>query len=253
MSKENTQKKKMALPLKIVIIVLAVVIGLALILGIAGLVVINRATTDNMPENTTTPSDMTVFIAESALEILSQDKITVTGGDMDLVLSKVMESANNSLPEDYQISELFCVLAEDKGTIYARIAVKKVTLGGITLNLDTVLPVSAHFDVSMQDANLVLNLEEIKCGEITIPNSIIKAATSSVTLPEGIAMQGTEIYYDISGLDAKLDAAITDAIKNSVGDSLGGLLSGLVSDATDVQLQSADIVGDELIIEGSLF
>lgn len=239
----------------ILIALLAIVLVLAIALGVFAVMTVNKATAEvSLPEKSE-PSNIAMFGAEAAVGLLANDEIVVGNDDMQMLMDKVkpsLEAALNGTPA--RLDELFCVLGNDQGVIYAQVYVSEIDVKGFNIKLDKTVTIAATIDVNYEEPCIVAQIKELKAGELEIPVSVITPFLSGVQLPEGLSIQGDEIYYDVSGLDAMVDEMLPQAMESGLGDNaISSFLSDLLVKETDVQITGADIVGDELIINGNLF
>ncbi len=239
----------------ILIALVAIVLVLLIGVGIFASVLFNKATTEVDVPQKVEASNIAMFGAEAAVGLLANDEIVVGNDDMQMLMDKVkpsLESALAGMP--VRLDDLFCVLANDQGTIYAQLYVSELDVKGINIKLDKEVTIAATIDVNYEEPSIVAQIKELKAGELEIPVSLITPFLSSVQLPEGLKIEGDEIYYDVSGLDAMVDEMLPQAMESGLGDNFfSSFLSDLLVEETDVEITGADIVGDELIINGHLF
>lgn len=270
---QNTEKKRGGAG-KVILWIVGVIVALLLVVGVAGLLVFSAATRDAMPAAPSVSStDMATFATDAAVEVVTENKITVEPADIGAVLDQVKASVNGST-DKIRIDDLFCEMSGERGTIYARIFVGSVNVAGKEIKLNKTLPVQAGFGVRFEAPSIVVILDDVKCGKITIPQSIIDTALGSATLPEELSVKNGNIYYDTSNLDGMIDgileASITNAVNdsgvisfigklfgedaaNNVASSAASALTNLATNATNVELSDAYIVDSNLIIEGKVF
>lgn len=260
---------------KVIAWIVGIIVGLVVIVGAAGLLVFSAATKDTMPAAPTAePTEISTFAVDAAKEVVTTKKITVEAADIDAILAEVKTTANASANGLFEIKELFCQLDGNMGNIYARIYLGTVTVSGMDIKVDKVVPVQASFAVDFEGTSIVILLDKVKCGSITIPQGIIDTALGAVTLPEELSVKNGNIYYDTANLDNMIDGVLTASIENAVSNSgvvdflgklfgedaasniaseVSGGISGLASNATNVELYNAYIEEGKLIIEGKVF
>lgn len=236
-------------------LVLVVLIGA----GILAAVLVNKATVEvDMPEKVEA-SNMAMFGAEAAVGLLANDEIIVGNDDMQMLIDKVKPSLETALAgTPISLKDLSCVLADDQGTIYAQVYISELDVKGINIKLDKTVTISAAIDINFNETAdgqfIVAHINELKAGDLSIPVSLITPFLSGVQLPEDLKIAGEEIAYNVSGLDAMLDEMLPQAMESGLGDNaLSSFLSDLLVKETDVEITGADIVGDELVINGHLF
>lgn len=258
----NTQpSKKQSKAGKVILTIVLVLVGLVLLaliaLGIAGFTVFNKATAEvALPtEQKAEASDMTLFIAEACVSLLSEDQIVVGNDDLQMLVEKVKGTVEGSLAgTPVELKDLFLILSEDKGTIYGQVFISELEVKGINIALNKDVYFTADIDVSYEAPNIVAQIKEVNVGTLTIPVSLITQFTGNVQLPEGLKLEGDELYYDVSGLDAMIDEMLPTVMSESLGDNLlSSALSDLLVESTNVEITGADIIDDELIIEGHIF
>lgn len=251
-------KKKGKAGKVILAIVLVIVALLAALVG-TGCGLISCATADELPEATPaiTKDEMTEFALDAAAEVIKENTISVKPDVINFILNTVKDSVNNSAPtEMIRIEDLFCEIAEGKGTVYARAFIGTIDINGFKLKLDKTVPVKADFNIGFNNdtKDIIIEIGEIKCGKINIPREIVLTALASVELPEEVKVdENGNLLYNTSGLDAMIDEAVTDAITSSMEGTLGGLLAGFATDLINVDLTDAKIVDDKVVIEGTVF
>lgn len=237
--------------LAIVAIILVVVIALGVTVGVA----LNKATAEvTLPEKTE-PADMTKFAVTSVVTLIADDNIIVGNGEIQTLVDQVKSTVAASLEgTPVELIDLFCQLHDGQGTIYGQVYASEVEVYGFTVNLDKTITFSADFDINYEDPYIVAQIKGITCGDLSIPMGIVTTVASAITLPEGLLLEGDEIYYDVSGLDAMLDEALPGVLSEQLGENdLSSFLADLLVEKTDVKITGADIVGDQLIIEGEIF
>jgi len=239
----------------ILIGLVALVLIAAIAVGIIAAVMINKATVETPMPQKVESSNMTMFGAEAAVGLLADDQIIVGNDDMQMLMDKVFASVSSSLKgTPVELQDLYCQFANDQGTIYAKAYISELEVSGINLKLDKTVNVVATFDVNYEEPNIVAQIKELKCGDLSIPVNLVTSFAANISLPEGLSIDGDEICYDVSGLDAMLDEALPQAMSEGLGDNmLSNMLSDLLVEKTDVEITGADIVGDELVINGHLF
>ena len=251
------QSKAGKVVLTVVIVIVALVLLAVIAAGIIGVTIINKATAETpLPvDQKVEASDMTMFVAEACVGLLANDQIVVGNDDIQMLVDKVKPTVDSSLAGmPVELKDLFCVFAEDKGTIYAQLYITEVEVKGIKLNINKDIYVSAPIDVSYEAPNIVAQIKEINCGSLSIPVSFITKFLGNIALPEGLRIEGDEIYYDVSGLDAMVDEMLPTVMSEQMGDSfLSTALSDLLVESTNVEITGADIIDDQLIIEGHIF
>ncbi len=272
MSENKREGKKMGVVGKIVLTVVGIIVALVLVVGVAALLTVNAATTDKLPPApSASDADMQSFLVGAATEVLTNKTITVEDKNIDTLLDEVKNStAGNDM---FEIQELFCKLDGSKGTIYGRILIKEITVKGIKLKINRVAPIKAGFNVSFEAPEIVIVIDEVSCGTINIPRSIISSVLAKLTLPEGMRSENGMIYYDTSDLDAKIDAILAEKITTSITQSeavskleqlfgadvasdlankLAAAATEVATSATNVELNGASITDGKLVIEGKV-
>lgn len=274
MSKRNANETKKGGAGKAVLVILIVIALLALLIGAAAFLTVRAATKDTIPlAPSASDVDVKTVAIDAAAEVLNKNTVTIDSEKINTVLDQVKESVNGSSEGKFEVRDLFCELADGKGTIYGRVYVKEAEVGGVKVKLDKVFPVTVGFDVDFEAPELIVIPEKIMCGSIDFPMARVNKILEGLTLPENMRAADGKIYYDTSTLDAQIDAVIAAKISESVSNSgavdlLGSIfgedaaagmadkLSGIASDAaanvTDVQLTDAQIVDDKLIISGQI-
>ena len=259
---------------KVILVIVIVIALLALLLGLGAFLAVRAATDDKLPP-APSASDVEVktVALDAAAEVLEKNTITVDSDKINTRLDQVKESVNGSANGKFEVRDLFCELADSKGTIYGRVYVKEAKIGGVNVKLDKVFPVTVGFDVDFEAPELIVIPEKIMCGSIDFPMARVAKILDGLKLPENMRAENGKIYYDTSTLDAQIDAILAAKISESVSnsgaidllgsifgeeaaDSIADKLSGIASDAaanaTDVQLTDAQIVDDKLIISGQI-
>ena len=253
--KEPKKKSKAGkVILGVVIGILALVLVAIIALGITAAVLVNKAVTEvELPEKAVA-SDMTEFGLEAAVGLLKDEKIVVDNADMQMLIEKVMPAVETSLEgTPFELKDLYCVFEDDQGTIYAQVFVSEVEVYGINLKINKTLYLSADFDVSFEDTSIAAKIKELKCGEMSIPVSLVSGFAANVQLPAGLELKGDTIYYNVSSLDSMVDSILTDMLSEQLGD---GAIASFVTDflvkEVNAEINGADIVGEELIINGKV-
>ncbi len=252
------KKSKAGKVIGIIAIVLVALILLAVIaVGAIGLSVFNKATAEvQLPvEEKVSSSDMTLFVASACIDLLAKKPITVDNGEMQALVDKVKPSLESALAgTPVELKDLFCVFAEDKGTIYGLAHIGEVEVSGIKLNINKDVTIAAEFDVNFEEPNIVAQIKSLKCGELDIPVSLITQFAGNFQLPEGLKLEGDELTYDVSGLDAMIDEMLPEIMKENLGDGfiVSALTDHLVS-STNAEITGADIIDNELVIQAQLF
>lgn len=272
-AEKDSKKKSRAV--KAVGVVIGVVLFVAILAAIAAAVLLGMATKDDMPAApTASASDMNTFVAGAVQEVLKDNTITVDSSDVDMILNEVKASVNGST-DMLEIKELFCVLANGKGTIYSRVYVDELDIQGHNIKLNKTLPVQVGFGIDFDDETkeIIVILEDIRCGAIKIPQGIVDSVLSKIQLPEEMRVKNGNIYYNTANLDAQIDEMVAGLIssyikESSVANFLGGLLgedtanglidsitdgvSNVAANVTDVQITGAHIDDNKLIIDGQV-
>jgi len=243
--------------LTIFIVLLALVLIAAIAVGALGFSLFNKATAEiDLPvEQKVSASDMTLFVAEACVELLSDDQIVINNNEMQALIDKVKPAVESSLAgTPVVLKDLFCVFAEDKGTIYGQVYISELEVSGIKLPINKDVTVKAEFDVRFEAPYIVAQIKEVYCGELAIPVSLVTQFTSGIQLPSGLKLEGDEIYYDVSGLDSMIDEMLPSVMSESLGEGfLASALSDLLVESTDVEITGADIIDNELVIDGHIF
>lgn len=241
----------------ILIVLVALVLVAVIAVGIVGFSIFNKATAETVlpVDQKVEASDMTLFVAEACVELLSKEQIVVGNDDIQMLIDQVKGTVEQSLAgTPVELKDLFCILSEDKGTIYGQVFISELEVKGIKIALNKDVYFNAQIDVNFEAPNIVAQIKELNVGTLSIPVSLITKFTGNVQLPEGLKLEGDEIYYDVSGLDAMIDEMLPQVIsENFAAGFIADALSSLLVDATDAQITGADIVDDELIIEGHIF
>lgn len=241
---------------KVIKRILLVLLCLVFVLVIVAVGIVLLATSDDMPQSATDVSatDISEIISDAAFELISDEQISFESADIDYVLNQVKEMVNSSgntaqtgekSAGTVQIDDLFMVLANSKGTIYAR---AQVEYYGIKLTL----PIQIAVRVDFVGNEVVCVVDSVKCGKLSIPMSIIEDALSTVNLPEELEIRNGSIYYDVSKLDEMVDTAIQEALDSRLPDWLKWV-SGVATDIVNVTLTDARIDDNKLVITGSVF
>ena len=240
---------------KIVLAIVGVILALVLAAGGTGLGLLSCATKDEMPAAPgVEPIDMTKFAMNAVTEVVKENTITVDNDVANSLLIKVKDSVNNST-DLIRIDDLFCELVDGKGTLYARVYIDTINVKGIDIKLDKTFPVQADFGVSFDDAqNVVVEIDDIYCGQFKIPAAIVDSVLAQVEFPEQVSLsEDGNILYDTSKLDAAIDEAVANAITSKLDGVLGTIFADFATNLTDVQLTGAAIDGDKIVINGSVF
>lgn len=243
--------------LGVLIAIVALVLIAAIVVGILGVSLFNKVTAEvDLPvEQKVSASDMTLFVADAGIGLLADQQMTVGNDDMQMLIEKIKPAIESSLAgTPVELKDLFCIFAEDKGTIYGQVYISELEVSGINLAINKDVSFSAEIDVNFESPYIVAQIKKLTCGELEIPVSFITQFTSGIQLPAGLKLEGDEIYYDVSGLDTMVDEMLPTAISESLGDGfLASALSDLLVDSTDVEISGADIIDNELVIEGQIF
>jgi|GEM_PF-2208280 len=257
--KQEEPKKKKSKAGKVVggilIGLLALVLVLVIGVGILAAVLINKATVPvELPEKAEA-SNVAMFGAEAAVNLIADDQIVVGNDDIQMLMDKVMGTVSASLEgTPVRLDELFCLLADDQGTIYGQVYISELNVKGVNIKLDKNVAFKATFDVNFENPCIVAQVKQLQLGELDIPVNLITTLIGGVELPAELRIEGDEIYYDVSGLDTMLDEVLPQVMESGLGDNVfSSFLSDLLVEKTDVEITGADIVGDELIINGHLF
>jgi len=255
---EEAPKKKKSkagkVALGIVIALLALVLVVAIALGVFGAVLFNKATAPVELPSKYDAADMTEFGLEAAVGLLKENKIVVDNSDMQMLMDKVKPTVEASLEgTPFKLEDLYCVLDGDMGNIYGEVFISEVEVSGIKLKVNKSVAFSANFDVSFEENTIIAKIQEIKCGELSVPVSLVSGFMANVKLPEGLTFAEDTICYDVTGLDSMVDGILTDMLNEKLGD---GALASLVTDflvkEVNAEINGADIVGQELIIDGKV-
>lgn len=256
---QEAQPKKKSKAGKVILGIFLGLIALVLVAGIALAVIagsmVKKATVElDMPQKVES-SNMALFGAEAAVGLLANEEIVVGNDDMQMLMDKVLATVSSSLQgTPVELKDLYCQFADDQGTIYGKVFISELEVYGINLKLNKTVDFNAVFDVNYEAPNIVAQIKELKCGELSIPVNLVTKFAGAVALPEGLSIEGDEIYYDVSGLDAMLDEMLPQAMSEGLGDNfLTNYISDLLVKESDVEITGADIVGDQLVINGHLF
>lgn len=251
---EKKKSKAGKIVLGVVIGVLALVLVAAIVLGIVAFSLVNKATAEVVLPEKAAASDMTEFGLEAAVGLLKDQKIVVDNADMQMLIEKVKPTIEASLEgTPIKLEDLYCVFEGNQGTIYAKVFVSEVEVSGINLKLNKTLSLSADFDVNFEGTSIIAKIQELKCGELSIPVSLVSGFMANVKLPEGLTFEGETICYNVSSLDEMVDGILTDMLSDKLGD---GAIASFVTDflvkEVNAEINGADIVGEELIIDGKV-
>ena len=97
-----------------------VILGLAALLFVCAIgagVLFLFATTDTMPKAPEVTTDMNTVIKDSAMEMISDKKISLNSDEINLFLQMLVEKSSEKLAENgVQINDFFSVVANDKMT-----------------------------------------------------------------------------------------------------------------------------------------
>ncbi len=256
-AKPRKKSKAGKVILTIFIVLLALVLVAAIAAGVFAYSLFNKATAEvELPvEQKVSASDMTMFVAESCIGLLADDCIKVGNDDMQMLIDKVKGTVEASLKgTPVELKDLFCILAEDKGTFYGTVHITELNVKGFDIAINKDVDFSANFDVNFEDPYIVAQIKELKCGELDIPVSLVTQFASGIQLPEGLKLEGDEIYYDVSGIGAMVDEKLPSVMSESLGDGfLASALSDLLVESLEVEITGADIVDNELVIQGKIF
>ncbi len=269
---ENTKKKSKAG--KAVLVIVIIIALLAVLLGVGAFITLRAATKDTIPlAPSASDVEVKTVALDAAAEVLEKKTITIDNDKINTILGQVKDSVNGSANGKFEIRDLFCEMADSKGTIYGRVYVKEARIGGVNVKLDKVFPVTVGFDVDFGAPELVIIPEKIMCGSIDFPMDKVSKILDGLKLPENMRAADGRIYYDTSTLDAQIDAILAAKISESVSnsgaidllgsifgedaaagmaDKIAGIASDAASNATDVQLTDAQIVDDKLVISGQI-
>ncbi len=241
---------------KIILAVVGVLLAILLAVGGASLGILSCATKDEMPVAPSTEDvDMTSFALSAVSEVIKENTITIDNGVVNSILANVKGSVNAST-DMIRFDDLFCKIADGKSTLYARVYIDTLDINGFELKLDRSFPVHADFTVGFEDAtkSVIVDLGEVYCGKIKIPQTVIDAVLAKVQLPAEVSVKENGIIlYDTSTLDAKIDEAMVSVISEKIDGFLGELLAEFATNLTDVELTGATIEGENIVINGSVF
>lgn len=193
--KEHKAKKKKSVAKRIFSVLLTIIVLLAAAAG----VLYFAATYDDMPaapEETTKIEDV---ITKTVTGLIGSEKsVELASGDMNAILHKVTPKFEETLSaSDMALKESFVVMADNKATVYARIKYKGITL-----------PVRVQMDIRFNTPHVVLDIENIKIGKLSLSHSLIAKALAVVELPENMKVENGFIYYDTTALNGILIDAI---------------------------------------------
>lgn len=205
-------KKKKVSPVSIVILVVAALL-IALLVG-AG-VLFAFATTDNMPSAPVVKSEMSTVIKDSALEMISDKKITFTSDEVNLFLNTLVENSSDRLAENgVTIKDLFVVINNDKATIYCRAVYKGITW-----------PIKAVAEISFDDPYIVVGFSSASIGKLNFSTDKLIEYFGKGFESEDISVHNGFIYYDTTTFNDKLSDLTLEA--------LGLTPSDITSDSED--------------------
>ena len=261
-SEEKPKKKSVAK--KIIIGVLIGILAILLAAVITAVVIVNKATAEvELPQKVET-SNMGMFAVESAWGVLFEDQIVVDNNDLQTLVEKVIPVVNSSLEgTPAELKDLFCILENDRGTIYGQLYVGEVEVMGINVNLDKTISFSAGFDVSFENSTILAKITDVECGTLGIPEwlkGMVFDKVAEVNLPEGLSIEGDVIKYDVSGLDAMVDKALADLRPEALEGEINifgftidpSQMFDYLVEKVNAEIIGADIVGDQLIIEAKV-
>ncbi len=247
-----------------------VILGLAALLFVCAIgagVLFLFATTDTMPKAPEVTTDMNTVIKDSALEMLSDKKISLNSDEINLFLQMLVEKSSEKLAENgVQINDFFSVVANDKITFYCRLNYKGVTW-----------PVKAVADVRYDDPYIIIGLKNANLGKLDLPPEMVLDFFGKYYVSDNITMRNGFIYYDttdfndqisavaLSSLGLTPDSAKTDTddgenkgfsikrwwknLVGSVSNSVKNWAAKVVSDFIhNVKFQDVKVIDNQLVI-----
>ena len=239
---------------KIALVIVGVILALLLAAGGTGFGLLSCATKDELPAAPSTEDvDIKEFTVGAVTEVVTDNTITVNN-DVANALFGIVKDKLNASDGAVRFDDLFCELADGKGTLYTRVYIGTLNVSGTELKLDKTFPVQADFTVDFdEDKNIVIDLGEVRCGKVKIPQAVIDAVFASVEVPEEMTLDEDGIIrYDTSDIDAKIDEAVSNAITSKMDGVLGNWFADIATDIIDVELTGASIDGDSVVINGKI-
>jgi len=234
----------------------ALIIFLLVVAVIGAGVLLFLGTRDEMPKAPEVKSEMSDVIIDSALELISDKRITFNSDEINLFLNTLVEkSAEKTSEYGVEIDDLFSVVANDKATFYCRMRYKGFSW-----------PVRASAKLSYDDPYIVISLENAYVGNIGLPSDILVKYFEKVVVSDNISVHNGMIYYDTTEFNDKI-AEVTikqlglEVDKNneqdkswwqSVKDWFKEKTAGIVSDMIhNVKFENTTIIDNEVVIQVS--
>ncbi len=255
-SPESDKPKKKSVVRRVLGALGALIIFLLVVSVIGAGVLLFLGTRDEMPKAPEVKSEMSDVIIDSALELVSDKRITFNSDEVNLFLRTLVEkSAEKTSSYGVEIDDLFSVVANDKATIYCRLRYKGFTW-----------PVRASAKLSYDDPYIVISLESAYIGNIGLPSDILVKYFGKMVVSDNISIHNGMIYYDTTEFNDKI-AEVTikqlglEVDKNqdqdkswwqSIKDWFKEKTAGIVRDIIhNVKFDNVTVIDNEIVIQVS--
>ncbi|MDR1001961.1 MAG: hypothetical protein LBL82_01635 [Oscillospiraceae bacterium] len=219
--------------------------SLLVLLLLAAGVCTGLALYDNMPPAPTETSSVEDVMQKSMKALISGEKLTLTSADLNALISEELEKAEASLlSQGITLKETFVVMSDNGATLYIRADYKKITL-----------PVRVRFNVSFDTPNVVITLDSVKIGYLSIPDSIANRILTSLASQSGMEAGDGVLFLDTTLLNDAIIAAVREnagiaGLEDALDDFLsifGGKFN--LGDMISIAIKDMYIMDNQLIVE----
>ncbi len=268
-TKGKKAKKRKRINPAVIVVTLVLILVFVAAATVAGLFVM--ATTDDMPEAPDVSADMSSIIKDSAVEMISDKKITLSSDEINYLFGVLVDNSEEKLSGNgIEINDLFVVMNNDNATVYCRAVYKGVTW-----------PIRATLEISYDDPYILVGFSSASIGKLDLPVDILMDFVSASLESGDISIHNGFIYYDTTTFNEKLssiaietlgltssdlesdDSDVDDEessalvqwfknIFNKISNTIKNWTAGIVSDFIDeIQFDDVKILDNNLVIEVS--
>lgn len=232
----------------------ALILFLVVAAVVGGGVLLFLGTRDEMPKAPEVKAEMSDVIIDSAMELISDKRITFNSDEVNLFLNTLVEkSAEKTSEYGVEIDDLFSVVANDKATFYCRLRYKGFSW-----------PIRASAKMSYDDPYIVISLESAYVGNISIPSELIVKYFEKFVVSDNISVHNGMIYYDTTEFNDKIaevtikqlglevdksnqeDKSWWQSVKDWFKEKTAGIVSDMIH---NIQLENVTIIDNEIVIQ----